>query len=205
MATTQNSVNKIQTAMLSAMTSAVMTIDLDLVITYVNPAAHRLMKSVEARLRENFPSFNADNLVGVCIDDFHQNPSHQRRLLSDPANLPYAGTIDLGDVQFDLNVTPLFDDKGTFIGACQEWKNITDVLANEVEVARLSAAIGGSQTATMIADQDLNIVYMNDAVIALLRNREQELKKLMPGFNVNTLIGSNIDQFHQNPAHQRAL
>ncbi len=205
MATTQSNVNKIQTAMLSAMTSAVMTIDLDLVITYVNPAAHRLMKSVEARLRENFPSFSADNLVGVCIDDFHQNPSHQRRLLSDPANLPYTGTIDLGDVQFDLNVTPLFDDKGTFMGACQEWKNITDVLANELEVARLSAAIGGSQTATMIADQDLNIVYMNDAVIALLRNREQELKKIMPGFNVNTLVGSNIDQFHQNPAHQRAL
>lgn len=205
MVTKQSGADHIQTAMLNAMTSAVMTIDLDLVITYVNPAAHTLMKSVESRLRQDFPDFNADTLVGVCIDDFHKHPAHQRRLLSDPNNLPYRGTIDLGDVQFDLNVTPLFDDTGNFIGACQEWKNITSALKNETEVARLSAAIGGSQTATMIADQDLRIVYMNAAVTDLLRHREKELQQLMPGFSADKLIGTCIDDFHKNPAHQRAL
>ncbi len=201
----QTADNQLQTAMLNAMTSAVMTIDLDLVITYVNPAAHALMKSVESRLRQTFPNFSADNLVGVCIDDFHKNPSHQRRLLSDPANLPYRGMVDLGDIQFDLNVTPLFDNKGKFIGACQEWKNITEILKNETEVARLRAAVGGSQTATMICDQDLNIVYMNDAVTRLLRNRERELQGVFPGFRVDNLIGTNIDQFHKNSSHQREL
>ena len=196
---------KVKNALLNAMTSAVMTIDLDLVITFVNPAAHKLMKSVESRLRENFPNFSADNLVGQCIDDFHKNPAHQRRLLSDPANLPYRGMVDLGDIQFDLNVTPLFDGDGTFIGACQEWKNITDILKNETEVSRLSAAIGGSQTATMIANENLEIVYMNDAVTELLTNREQELQKIFPGFNASKLIGSNIDQFHKNPEHQREM
>ena len=205
MATKQSGAEQLQTSMLNAMTSAVMTIDLDLVITYVNPAAHALMKTAEPRLRQNFPNFSADNLVGVCIDDFHQNPVHQRRLLSDPKNLPYRGMVDLGDTQFDLNVTPLYDDNGTFIGACQEWKDITQILINETEVARLSAAIGGSQTATMIADQDLKIVYMNDAVTELLGNREKELQKIMLGFNVNNLIGTCIDDFHKNPAHQRGL
>ncbi|MCW8932555.1 MAG: globin domain-containing protein, partial [Gammaproteobacteria bacterium] len=205
MATKQSGANQLQTAMLNAMTSAVMTIDLDLIITYVNPAAHALMKKAEERLRQNFPNFDADNLVGVCIDDFHKNPAHQRRLLSDPNNLPYRGMVDLGDTQFDLNVTPLFDEKGTFIGACQEWKDITQILLNETEVARLSAAIGGSQTATMIADQDLKIVYMNDAVTELLRNREDELKQIMTGFSVDNLIGTCIDDFHKNPAHQRTL
>lgn len=206
MATKQTSADlKVQNALLNAMTSAVMTIDLDLVITFVNPSAHKLMKSVENRLRENFPNFSADNLVGQCIDDFHKNPAHQRRLLSDPANLPYRGMVDLGDIQFDLNVTPMFDENGTFIGACQEWKNITEILKNELDVSRLSAAIGGSQTATMIADQDLNIVYMNDAVTELLTNREKELQQIFPGFNASKLIGTNIDQFHQNPKHQREL
>ncbi len=205
MASTQSNVDKLQTSMLNAMTSAVMTIDLDLVITYVNPAAQALMKSAEPRLRQNFPNFSADNLVGVCIDDFHKNPAHQRRLLSDPANLPFRGMVDLGDTQFDLNVTPLYDENGTFIGACQEWKNITQILKNETDVARLSAAIGGSQTATMIADQDLKIVYMNDSVIDLLRNREKDLQKVMPGFKADKLIGTCIDDFHQNPAHQRAI
>ncbi|WP_198264852.1 methyl-accepting chemotaxis protein [sulfur-oxidizing endosymbiont of Gigantopelta aegis] len=203
--TTTSAAFKLQTSMLNAMTSAVMTIDLDLVITYVNPAVQALMKVSEARLRQNFPNFSADNLVGVCIDDFHKNPAHQRKLLSDPTNLPYNGMVDLGDVQFELNVTPMFDEQGKFVGACQEWKNITDILINETEVARLSAAIGGSETATMIADQDLRIVYMNDAVTDLLRNREKELAKIMTGFKVDKLIGTCIDDFHQNPAHQREL
>jgi methyl-accepting chemotaxis protein len=205
MATTTSAANKLQTSMLNAMTSAVMTIDLDLVITYVNPAAQALMKASEPRLRQNFPNFSADKLVGVCIDDFHKNPAHQRKLLSDQSNLPYQGMVDLGDVQFDLNVTPMFDEQGKFVGACQEWKNITDILINETEVARLSAAIGGSETATMIADQDLKIVYMNDSVKHLLRNREKELAKIMTGFKVDNLIGTCIDDFHQNPVHQRAL
>ncbi len=57
----------------------------------------------------------------------------------------------------------------------------------------------------MIADPDLNIVYMNDAVIALLRDAESDLKKELPHFNVNTLIGTNIDGFHKNPSHQRQM
>ncbi|MFX5999142.1 hypothetical protein ABTF05_22440, partial [Acinetobacter baumannii] len=55
----------------------------------------------------------------------------------------------------------------------------------------------------MVADQNLNIVYMNDAVVELLREAESDLKKELPQFSVDTLIGSNIDIFHKNPSHQR--
>ncbi len=128
---------QIKNSVLNAMTSAVMTIDLDLVITFINPAAQKLMKRVENRLQQNFPDFNADKLIGKCIDDFHKNPSHQRRLLSDPSNLPYQGVIDLGDIQFDLNVTPLYDDEGKFIGACQEWKDITELKKAQLQIEGL--------------------------------------------------------------------
>ncbi len=57
----------------------------------------------------------------------------------------------------------------------------------------------------MVADNDLNIVYMNDAVTDLLREAEADLKKELPHFNVNTLIGTNIDVFHKNPQHQRRM
>ena len=128
---------QIKNSVLNAMTSAVMTIDLDLVITFINPAAQKLMKRVESRLKQNFPDFDADKLIGKCIDDFHKNPSHQRRLLSDPSNLPYQGVIDLGDIQFDLNVTPLYDDDGKFIGACQEWKDITELKKAQLQIEGL--------------------------------------------------------------------
>jgi methyl-accepting chemotaxis protein len=57
----------------------------------------------------------------------------------------------------------------------------------------------------MIADQDLKIVYMNDAVEGLLREAESDLKRGLPQFNVNTLIGTTIDVFHKNPSHQREM
>src|SRR5262249_2278778 len=54
----------------------------------------------------------------------------------------------------------------------------------------------------MIADSKFDIVYMNDAVVALLREAEADLKKELPQFNVATLIGTNIDVFHKDPRHQ---
>ena len=57
----------------------------------------------------------------------------------------------------------------------------------------------------MVADEKLDIVYLNEAVTALLRDAEAELKKDLPHFSVDKLVGTNIDVFHKNPAHQRRM
>ncbi|ABD08187.1 methyl-accepting chemotaxis sensory transducer with Pas/Pac sensor [Rhodopseudomonas palustris HaA2] len=57
----------------------------------------------------------------------------------------------------------------------------------------------------MVSDANLDIVYMNDAVTSLLREAESDMKKEMPNFNVDTLVGTNIDGFHKNPSHQRQM
>ncbi|MBB4952718.1 methyl-accepting chemotaxis protein [Agrobacterium vitis] len=57
----------------------------------------------------------------------------------------------------------------------------------------------------MVADANLNITYMNPSVMELLKEAESDLKKELPRFSVSTLIGSNIDVFHKNPSHQRAM
>ncbi len=60
-------------------------------------------------------------------------------------------------------------------------------------------------TNVMIADTDLNILYMNGAVRTLMKEAEQDLKKELPRFDCDRLVGSNIDIFHKNPVHQRKL
>ncbi len=57
----------------------------------------------------------------------------------------------------------------------------------------------------MIADDALNIIYMNGAVRNLLKDAESDLKKELPAFEFSKLIGSNIDVFHKNPSHQRNM
>src|SRR6266704_2335358 len=71
-------------------------------------------------------------------------------------------------------------------------------LAKSVATDLLSANV-------MIADADLTITYMNRAVIGLLKEAESDIQKDLPRFSVATLIGSKIDVFHKNPAHQRQM
>jgi methyl-accepting chemotaxis protein len=57
----------------------------------------------------------------------------------------------------------------------------------------------------MLADSSLRISYVNPALRDFLTRAEPELKKDMPQFSVAKLVGSNIDIFHKNAAHQRAM
>jgi PAS domain S-box-containing protein len=76
--------------------------------------------------------------------------------------------------------------------------------ASPVEALKL-AAIGALRANVMVADPQLNIVYVNPSVIAMLREAEAELSKVLPRFSVDGLVGSNIDVFHRQPDHQRRL
>lgn len=57
----------------------------------------------------------------------------------------------------------------------------------------------------MIADRNLNIIYLNGATKTLLQEAEADLKKELPRFDMRTLVGANIDIFHKNPSHQRKM
>ncbi|WP_316186800.1 MULTISPECIES: PAS domain-containing methyl-accepting chemotaxis protein [unclassified Bradyrhizobium] len=72
--------------------------------------------------------------------------------------------------------------------------------------ASLAALAANAITAkVMVADDKLNIVYMNEAVRALMREAEADLKTQLPNFRVDGLIGTNIDVFHKDPTHQRRM
>ena len=74
------------------------------------------------------------------------------------------------------------------------------------KISRMQTMSLNSITANiMIADADLNIRYMNEAVTALLKEAETDLKKELPRFDFGKLVGSNIDIFHKNPSHQRNM
>ncbi len=67
------------------------------------------------------------------------------------------------------------------------------------------AALDCLRAKIMIADADLNIVYMNRAVREMMTEAEEELKRELPRFSMATLMGSNIDVFHKTPDHQRRM
>ncbi|PAJ67712.1 hypothetical protein CJF42_26375, partial [Pseudoalteromonas sp. NBT06-2] len=82
-------------------------------------------------------------------------------------------------------------------------EKIAEDIANANQ--RTTSALDVCQASVMMADADLNIIYINDAVKAMLRSREKQLQELLPNFNVDKLIGTCVDDFHKNPAHQRGI
>ncbi|OEF08448.1 aerotaxis transducer Aer2 [Vibrio genomosp. F10] len=202
----EHDIARLQTAVGQAQTAMLM-IDRDLLITYANDATINLFSSIESEMRKVWPGFTASKewLMNRCIDEFHANPAHQRQLLSNPANLPHKADIQVADVKIELNVAAITDANGEYIGNTLEWANVTEERVKEQQIGRLASAVEGMTTNLMMADKEGVIRDVNPALMALLRSREVELTEALPNFDINNLVGANIDIFHKNPAHQRHI
>jgi methyl-accepting chemotaxis protein len=134
----------------------IITANTDLVITYVNPRSLSTLKSIEREL-----PCRADELVGKYLDIFYKQPDLQRRILSDPKNLPHFSDIQLGESTLEFLVTPLFDEQGTYRGPMVTWDVVTDKRRLEKDVAGQLAAIKKSQ-AVIEFEMDGTIITANE-------------------------------------------
>ncbi|MEZ8823925.1 aerotaxis transducer Aer2 [Vibrio amylolyticus] len=208
--TSDGSMSKSQLmAALDGAQTALMMIDRDFKITYVNQQSMKLLKHHEALFQSQWPGFVAeeDQLIGFCIDGFHANPAHQRQMLSSAANLPYKTVIDIQGVKIELNVGAIIDKHGNYTGNTLEWQDVTAQIEKDNAVARLQASVDQSQSAIMMVDRDFNITYANEKTFELLKSHEELFQSVWPSFRATDdfLIGFCIDGFHKNPAHQRGL
>ncbi len=73
------------------------------------------------------------------------------------------------------------------------------------EVGRIKIALDSASTCVMIADEIGNIIYANHSVMNMLRFAENDLRKHLPNFSTDKVVGSHFDVFHVNPQHQRSM
>ncbi len=196
---------------LDNVTTGAMIADNDRNIIYINKSVQKILKEAEADIRKQLPNFDADQLIGTNIDTFHKNPSHQKNLLA-TLNSSYTATLKIGSRTLQVTANPVINDKGERMGSVAEWVDLTEKLAIEErerrtanENLRIRIALDNVSTNVMIADNDLNIIYMNKAIHGMMQNAETDLRRVFSGFDPAKLMGSNIDRFHKNPAHQRGL
>ena len=182
--------------MVDDMPVAVMTCDLkEFRVSYVNKATLEGLRQIEAAL-----PIKADEIVGQCIDVFHKDPQHQRRLLSDPKNLPYKAKIEIGGEVLDLYVTAIMDGN-SYVGPMLTWSVVTAQVREEQRVARLMRMLDEMPVNVMTLDlEDFTIDYINKTSRETLR----PLENMLP-CKVDELEGKCVDIFHKNPAHQRGL
>ena len=74
-----------------------------------------------------------------------------------------------------------------------------------LNAARSESGLRNVTANVMVADNQNNIVYCNKAVLDTLRNAQADIRKDLPQFDADKLIGQNVDIFHKNPAHQQRM
>jgi len=93
----------------------------DLTISYVNPAALKLFRSIEG-----FLPCRADEIVGQCIDLFHKNPSHQRQFLASKSNLPVKSNFVAGNRHIEFEAYAIDDNNGDWVAILVNWIDVTE-------------------------------------------------------------------------------
>ncbi|MFO6423154.1 methyl-accepting chemotaxis protein [Motilimonas sp. KMU-193] len=173
-------------------------------IVYANKAVINMLSDAQEDIRKDLPQFSVATLLGSNIDIFHRQPQHQKGILSQLSDT-HRAEIKVGGRCFKLVLNPLKDERGESLGTSVEWHDLTEIKRHELLSLRLTSALDATSSNVMVADVDRNIIFMNKAVEAMLREAQSDLRKELPHFDVDQLIGSNMDIFHKDPSHQRKL
>ncbi len=104
------------------------------------------------------------------------------------------------EVWIQATYNPIRDREGRVVKVVKYASDITSIVQMRREMALFKPMVESAQVNLMLADLDFNIKYINPASHATLKTIEQH----MP-VKADAVVGSSIDIFHKDPAHQRRI
>ncbi len=107
--------------------------------------------------------------------------------------------IAAGDTSMEVPGVERSDEIGELARA------ITAIHEAGVSATRIKTALDNVSANAMMADTDCRIIYLNEAVLAMFRTAEADLRRELPAFDAGKLLGANIDIFHKNPKRIRDM
>lgn len=180
--------------------NAVLLADHEHNIVYFNPQAEQILQTLSPDLRKNDPQFDVKNLLGRKLDTLHK------------AVMSNAQATRSGKMQFSVGERMLLshsqtlaNEQGKPLGSVIEWQDCTQQKRAEANYQRMSTSLSVASSAIMTADAKGVIVHINEAGKKFFHEREAELRKFLPNFSADSLIGGSFDRFHKNPSHHHQL
>lgn len=188
------------TSAMDELSTNVFFCDVNLKLVYMNKLAIKTMANINQEILKQY-GFDSNSLIGRSIDEFHKNPSHQRKILfGNEHAFPFNTEITIGPLILDLNIAKSYGVNGEVNGFIVNWEEISAKKNAENKAAMMSNMVDLSPINIMMADKEGTLLYMN-------KNSEENLKLLekhLPD-KVDVLVGNKIDWFHQTPEKQRRI
>jgi len=118
-------------------------------------------------------------------------------------------TIARGNYDTPIDATGSDEVSRLFSGIAQMQQRLKTQIAQEraaaAETARIKQALDFASANIMVTDEHLDIIYQNHASQRLFKESEADFRRDLPQFEASRVLGSSIDLFHRNSAHQHEL
>lgn len=167
-------------------------------IVYCNAALIELFTSVSSELQGIMPGFDATDLIGKNMDNFHRKPEVQRSIL-DKITTVYRAKVKLGSSTVEIIATPIFNDKKERIATVTEWRDLTQEVAIQEDIQSIvSACIEGDFTKRLslegkhgfLLNLSEGINKISDITLQGLTEAKSALEELANG-NLNSRMSGN--------------
>jgi len=151
----------------------------DLTINYMNPAAVQLFREIQS-----FLPCSVDSMIGQCIDIFHKDPAHQRKILANQAAYPMVSNFVASGHQIEFSAHVIENHAG-------EWDSIM-VSWNDVSEQHEMAADFEGNVATMVNDLIEASVGMQASSETLSSTAEQSTTQAESVAHSSTEANENV-------------
>ena len=187
-------------------------------LIYMNAAAETQFRSMQSAWQKTYRGFDVDDLVGNSLSEYLPEGE-----LKDAYRAVLKSQVELDGVIAERNIhlitNPIYDEEKNYVGRVTQWIDQTEMLAEaereklrieeERRVAseneRIKVALDNVSSNVILADPDLEIIYMNKEACHLFNEVENDVRSDLPAFNGSDLLGSQVSDIHPNPVDQRAL
>jgi methyl-accepting chemotaxis protein len=187
-------------------------------LIYMNGAAQALFALLGESSGAAPERFAFENLRGTSIAAVFEDPGLSA-LFSRELDETQSTRLDVWGRNVDLVASPVRDEAGAYQGRVTQWTDVTEALrAADEEQARLEeerrvaaenlrirVALDNVSTNVMLANTAREIIYVNKAAQELFSGAEADFRAELPNLDARNMLGTNIDVFHKNPAHQARM
>lgn len=171
----------------------------DLYIVYINPRALETLRTIAGPIQQAF-GVRFEDILNGHIHRFHRDPKRVETILRSPNVLPHSADFSFGGITLRTRINAVHNGGKKLVGYTVCWEDVTAELRQQNEIQRLTNMVEQMPTNVFLCDRDLTVIYINPAAARTLSRIEQYIK-----VKAADMVGTNIDIFHKNPAHQRRI
>ena len=184
---------------------------------HTNKSFLKKMNECSRSIKTLIPDYENDKFCELSVDDLTKLAYEFQTLHQETE--PTSFEFSFEEKTFRVSSNPIINDKNEKIGTVLEWDDLTDELLQKEqermqqiderrianENLRIKIALDNVNSNVAMADTNGTIIYGNKSLLKMFEKNQDAIKKDIPKFDLNRLVGSNFDTFHKSPEHQRNL